>query len=144
MHKTYGPFVRLTPNEVGVADLEAFKQIHKVGSDFPKSSWYDDLVKFERPTLFVMSDAKMHATRRRLLARGFSKSYLRQTWEPLVRAKAVLTVQKMVEEAQQASAVDLLKWWTLMATDIATHLMFGKSFDMIEKGEVGVMPIAKL
>ena len=136
MHKKYGPVVRLTPTEVAVSDVQAFQQIHKIGSGFNKSQWYDDLTKFERPTLFVMSDAKQHAARRKLLARGFSKSYLRQTWEPLVRTKVELTVQKMREESKRVGLTDVMKWWTLLATDVTTHLMFGKSFDMIEKGEV--------
>ena len=136
MHKKYGPVVRLTPTEVAVSDTQAFQQIHKIGSGFNKSQWYDDLTKFERPTLFVLSEPKQHAARRKLLARGFSKSYLRQTWEPLVRAKVELTVQRMREESKRVGLTDVMKWWTLLATDVTTHLMFGKSFEMIEKGEV--------
>ena len=128
--------VRLSPTEVAVADPQAFQQIHKIGSGFNKTKWYAELTSFERPQVFTMSDAKQHASRRKLLARGFSKSYLRATWEALVRSKVHLTVSKMKEEGRNGGPVDVLKWWTLLATDVSTHLMFGKSFEMIEKGEV--------
>ncbi len=138
LHKRYGPTVRLAPSEVAVSDPQAFQQIHKIGSGFYKSQWYQDLVTFERLSLFAMADAKQHAARRKLLARGFSKSYLRSTWEELVRSKIELTVRKMRDEGRDGRAVDIVKWWTLLATDVSTHLMFGKSFEMIEKGEVGL------
>lgn len=82
-----------------------------------------------------MTDPRAHAGRRKMLARGFSKSYLRATWEDVVKEKVVLTVGKMKEEGK-SGPVDILKWWTLMATDISCHLMFGDSFHTVEKGEV--------
>lgn len=136
LHRKYGPFVRLTPTEVAVSDLTAFQTIHKIGSGFDKTQWYQELVTLDRSTLFTMTDAKHHAARRKLLARGFSKSYLRQTWESMVKEKVDLTVRKMKEEGSDGTAVDILKWWTLLATDVSSHMMFGDSFHAIEKGEV--------
>jgi cytochrome P450 len=136
MHSKYGPFVRISPSEVAVSDIEAFQTIHKIGSGFKKTRWYSDLVAFDRSTVFTMTDPKVHAARRKLLARGFSKTYLRGVWEPLVKSKVQLTVKKMKEEAVLVGVVDILKWWTLLATDVSSHLMFGNSFGMIEKGKV--------
>jgi hypothetical protein len=31
---------------------------------------------------------------------------------------------------------NVLKWWTLMATDVITQLSFGESFEMLEQGKV--------
>ncbi len=136
LHQRYGPFVRITPNEVSVADPVAFAKIHKIGSGYEKSSWYEDFTAFPRPTLFVMSDPKVHGARRRLLARGFSKTYLRQNWEEVVREKIRLTVSKIKDESTENGFANILKWWTLMATDVAVHLMFGESFRMLEQGKV--------
>jgi cytochrome P450 len=136
LHQKFGPFVQIAPREISVADPEAFGQIHKIGGGFTKSSWYTDLTAFERPTLFTMTSAKEHGARRKLLARGFSKSYLRQIWEPLVHQKIRMVVGKMKDESRRKGSTDALKWWTLMATDVSSHLMFGDSFHMIEKGQV--------
>ncbi|KAJ5826049.1 cytochrome P450 [Penicillium riverlandense] len=77
----------------------------------------------------------MHAQRRRLFAKPFSKSDLRRTWEPIVRAKVQLAVSQIVNELQDNGVSDILKWATLMATDVSTHLMFGESFEMLRVGE---------
>lgn len=135
LHNRYGPFVRISPHEISVSDPEAFIQIHRINSGFHKSQWYQDLVSFERPVLFNETEPRAHSIRRRLLARGFSKSYLRQFWEPVVREKIRLVISKMRDEAKGRPSVDVFKWWTLMATDISTQLMFGSSTGAVEKGQ---------
>ncbi|KAL4861443.1 hypothetical protein BDV12DRAFT_204017 [Aspergillus spectabilis] len=134
LHSRFGPVVRLTPTEVAVADVQAFLAIHKVSSGFNKSIWYQELVPFPRSTVFTMNNPKQHAARRKLLARGFSKSHLRQHWEPIVMDKVRSAVDRMKTEARTGT-VDILKWWTFMATDTATLIMFGNSFQMIEHGK---------
>lgn len=138
LHERYGPYVRISPTEVAVSDPEGFNQIHKVSSGFTKATWYNDLVNLERSTLFTMVDAKDHGTRRRLMARAFSKSYLRQHWEGVVREKVRLCITKLLEESDGGGRTNVLKWWTLMTTDVATHLMFGESFHMIEQGKASL------
>ena len=141
LHERYGPYVLIAPNEVSTSSPVAFSQIHKIGAgSFTKSNWYADLVGFERPTLFTMVDSRAHAVRRKLLARAFSKTYLRQHWEGVVREKIRMAVERMKGESEMEGSTDVLKWWTLMATDVATHLMFGDSFHMIEEGNVGRSP----
>ncbi|KXS94891.1 hypothetical protein AC578_1677 [Pseudocercospora eumusae] len=66
LHKMYGPFVRISPDEIAVNDLKAIKRIHGIGSGFEKSPWYDTTVAMARPTPFTMTDGKSHAARRKL------------------------------------------------------------------------------
>jgi len=138
MHKKYGPIVRISPTEVAVSDPEAFKQIHAVSSKFTKDIWYEKLTNFPRLSVFTMRNPKEHAGRRRLFARGFSKSYLRENWESVVKDKCRLAVEKIKADAEKDTA-DLLKWWTFMATDIVARLGFGESFGMLELGQVSVI-----
>lgn len=135
LHTLYGPIVRISPTEIAVNDVSAFREIHRVGSGFNKSKWYQELNRAPRPGVFAMTDPKQHAARRKLFARAFSKSFLRQHWEPLVLEKARLAVARMREEASGGTA-DMMKWWMFLATDVSTHLMFGESFRTLEMGEV--------
>jgi cytochrome P450 len=136
LHQRYGPIVRVSPEEVAVSDLEAFSKIHKIGSGFLKSAWYDGITPNRRePGIFVMRDPHQHAARRRLFARAFSVSSLLANWEPEIRQKTGLAVRKIKEDAQKSGA-DVFKWWTLMATDVIAHLSFGESFRMLEQGKV--------
>jgi cytochrome P450 len=135
LHKRYGPIVRLSPTEVGVADLDAFKEIHKIGTKYMKSEWYLRLANFPKAGVFTMLDPREHGPRRKLLSRSFSRSYLVENWEPIVRQKALLAVSKIKTDAVQSTA-DVYNWWMLLASDVSAHLAFGESFRMLETGHV--------
>jgi cytochrome P450 len=135
LHARYGPIVQIAPNEVAVSDLDAFGEIHRIGSGYLKSPWYQQFSPSESPGIFVMIDPKAHAVRRKLFAQAFSKSYLRQNWETVIRSKAEIAVAKIKRDAQNGG-VDILKWWTFLATDVIGHLSFGGSFRMLEQEEV--------
>ncbi|KAI5251552.1 cytochrome P450 monooxygenase [Aureobasidium subglaciale] len=137
LHQQYGPIVRIAPNEVAVNDPASFKDIHKIGSGFHKTNWYEYLNTNgvgKCPGVFNMTNPKEHAARRKLLSKGFSQRHLREQWEDVVRQKVDLAVSRIKAEATRGSA-DVLKWWTYLATDVSAHLMFGESFHMLESGE---------
>src|SRR3569833_4197216 len=135
LHRRYGPIVRISPGEGAIADVDACAQIHKIGSGFLKSAWYDSTTGGREPGIFAMRDPQQHAARRRLFARAFSNSALQRNWEPDVRQTVKAAVSKIKEDAIAGEA-DAMKWWTLMATDITAHLAFGESFAMLELGKV--------
>lgn len=84
-----------------------------------------------------MTDPKDHAARRKLLARGFTVSSLREFWEPIVAEKVRSSIRGMkIEAMHNCNVVDIRKWWLLMASDVVSHLMFGQSFGGIEAGKV--------
>lgn len=142
LHKQYGPIVRLSPNEVGVADLAAFKEIHKIGTKYMKSSWYQRLANFPKAGVFTMLDPREHGQRRKLLSRSFSRSYLVDNWEPVVREKALLAVKKIRDAAKKDKA-DIYNWWMLLASDVSAHLAFGESFRMLETGHVSRVTVGQ-
>ncbi|KAL4899588.1 hypothetical protein BDW74DRAFT_188978 [Aspergillus multicolor] len=136
LHKKQGPIVRISPSEISISSLAEFKEIHRVGTPFLKSPWYQEFVMGQaEPGVFAMRDPKQHAARRKLFARAFSKSELRRVWEGVVRDKVRLAVSRMKGELNGADRTcDVLKWWTFLATDVAGHLMFGEDFGMLEVG----------
>ncbi|KAI9716070.1 MAG: hypothetical protein M1828_000481 [Chrysothrix sp. TS-e1954] len=137
LHARYGPVVRIAPDEVDVADVEAFGTIHNLRTGYPKSDWYERIGGNPVLGSFQMRDKKQHGARRRLLARGFSVSHLRADWEGEVFRLVRYAVSRLQQEmkATEGGQGDLYKWATLAATDIAGRVMFGDTFKMIEKGE---------
>ncbi|GAB1194129.1 hypothetical protein APSETT444_003370 [Aspergillus pseudonomiae] len=135
LHRKYGPIVRVAPDEVDISSLAEFREIHRAGTPFLKSKWYEKFVPSKRSGVFTMRDPKEHAVRRKLFARPFSKSELRRTWEPAVKEKVQLAVSQIRLELKTDGKSDLLKWWTFLATDVSGHLMFGESFDMLRVGK---------
>ncbi|KAL1600016.1 hypothetical protein SLS59_006090 [Nothophoma quercina] len=136
LHQRYGDVVRIAPNEVAVADVAGVSQIHKIGSGYLKSSFYANLTPTREPGIFAMQDPHDHAARRKLFARAFSNSSLKGNWEAEIRRKTTLAVDQIKNATRQSGkGADVLKWWTLMATDVITQLSFGESFEMLEQGK---------
>ncbi|KAE8149921.1 cytochrome P450 [Aspergillus avenaceus] len=135
LHRVYGPIVRIAPDEVDVSSLAEFRGIHRMGTPFLKSDWYEKFVPSKRPGVFTMRDPKQHATRRKLLSRPFSKSELRRVWEPVVKDKVELAVSQIQRDLEMNGKADILKWWTFLATDVSGHLMFGEPFNMLQFGK---------
>ncbi|KAF6811627.1 cytochrome p450 [Colletotrichum sojae] len=141
LHARHGPVVRISPTEVAISSPDGFAAIHRVGGAFLKSSWYAQSTKppdagpRHETSLFAMTDPKQHAQRRKLLSRVFTKHSLRRDWEPAVREKVILAVERMRSEAEKGGRCNVLRWWTMMATDVISHLAFGESFGMLARGE---------
>ncbi|RGP68826.1 hypothetical protein FSPOR_5032 [Fusarium sporotrichioides] len=134
LHQRYGSVVRLSPHEVSVSDVEAVSAVHKIGAGFLKSAWYDGITPGREPGIFAMRDPHQHSARRRLFARAFSNGSLLTNWEPEIRQKTTLAIERIKQDALGTGA-DVFKWWTLMATDVIAHLSFGESFHMLEQGK---------
>ncbi|CAK7226987.1 hypothetical protein SBRCBS47491_006416 [Sporothrix bragantina] len=136
LHQKYGPIVRIAPNDVAVADPEAFVHIHRIGSGFLKAPWYAHVTAAQEPGIFAMIDPKAHAQRRRLFAKSFTSNSLQTNWETTIREKVDFTVKRIRgDAAANGGEVDVLKWWMFMATDVIGHLSFGESFDMLKTGK---------
>lgn len=135
LHRRHGPVVRISPDEVSVADPDGYVAIHRMGSGFNKSRFYMDFIGRGEPGIFTMTDPKQHAARRKLFARAFTVSSLRENCEAVVREKVELAIDRIRFEAIQGRA-DVHEWWSLMATDIVGQLSFGESFEMLENGKV--------
>ncbi|KAK8072696.1 hypothetical protein PG996_006044 [Apiospora saccharicola] len=139
LHQRFGPYVRTGPNQVFVADIDAYKAIHRVGGRFFKAEFYHYFGPTEagKPPygLFQMTDPVAHAQRRKLLGTGFTATSLRREWEVMVQDKVAAAVEGMRGEARRhGGEVDVRKWWNLMASDVVSTIMFGKSFDSLKAG----------
>ncbi|OJJ03877.1 hypothetical protein ASPVEDRAFT_891036 [Aspergillus versicolor CBS 583.65] len=133
LHRKYGPIVRVSPDEVDISDPEAARKIHRVGTGFLKSAWYQGST-IEGENVFNTRDPTFYNARRRLLSTPLSNSSL-QSVEPIINSSARLAIQKMQEEMESRGAVDVFKWWNFLTADLIGELTFGDSFRMLEKGE---------
>ncbi|OAQ70277.1 cytochrome P450 [Pochonia chlamydosporia 170] len=134
LHKRYGPYVRVGPKEVAVADLDALKTIYSTKETFLKTPFYRHLTAQPVASVFSTTDVDDHRRIRRLMAAQMSESSLK--WLiPTVTSRVELAIQRMKEELQTRDLVDVFKWGLFMSTDVIGELAFGESFRMLENGE---------
>ncbi|KAM7205045.1 Cytochrome P450 [Rhypophila sp. PSN 637] len=75
MHKTYGPVVRIAPNEVIFASSPAVKEIYcSSGSGYDKTEFYNLFTPFNTRTMFSTLTKDEHAKRKRILADRYANS----------------------------------------------------------------------
>lgn len=130
-----GPYVRVGPKEVAVADLDALKTIYSTKETFLKTPFYRHLTAQPVASVFSTTDVDDHRRIRRLMAAQMSESSLK--WLiPTVTSRVELAIQRMKEELQTRDLVDVFKWGLFMSTDVIGELAFGESFRMLENGEV--------
>ncbi|KAF6832232.1 cytochrome p450 monooxygenase [Colletotrichum plurivorum] len=137
LHRRYGEIVRLSPDEISVASVDGHKQIYATSSPCAKHEWYLRFGGHPYPGLFTMSNRREHAERRGMFARAFSKSQLRSQWEEVIKTITIKAVDRIAQDLQQTGKADVFKWWTFMTSDVSGELMFGESWDMLGRGEVG-------
>ncbi|EED15858.1 cytochrome P450, putative [Talaromyces stipitatus ATCC 10500] len=133
LHEKYGPFVRVSHNEVVTCDAAATKDIHAVGTTWRKWSHIPDDIT---PNIFSIVDPKQHSIRQRFYKKFFQQTTLRKTMEPAVLTTAKMAIQGMKKDAAAAgNVVNVHEWFMLFGNDIMSLLTFGEGFGLMEKGE---------
>ncbi|KAJ7512874.1 cytochrome P450 monooxygenase [Mycena galericulata] len=149
MHLKYGPFVRISPSEVSVADPDALNIIYAHGNGALKSTFYDAFVSIERG-LFNTRDRKQHARKRKIVSHIFSQKSVVE-FEPSIRLYVGMLLDqwdRLYDGAAKGLSgtdgdggwvgrggrlwLDCLPWVNYLAFDIIGDLAFGAPFGMIE------------
>lgn len=60
LHRKYGSFVRIAPNQYSISDTSAIRTVYGTGSQFAKSAWYDGWKHPKQWTVFADRDIKRH------------------------------------------------------------------------------------
>ncbi|KAI0337453.1 cytochrome P450 monooxygenase [Trametopsis cervina] len=151
-HAKHGKFVRITPDQVSIADISALHTIygHSVGHGTPvKSDLYKAFNPFhEMQTIFTTASREEHARKRKLIANTFSlKSVL--DYEPVVRKYNRILMQhwdRMCASAAKGiggtvgqcswkvkdgyAFFDCLTWFHYQVYDIIGDLVFDGPYGM--------------
>ncbi|KAL5390319.1 hypothetical protein DPSP01_001891 [Paraphaeosphaeria sporulosa] len=131
--KTY---VRIAPHEFGIANIQVYRTIHRIGSDFNESPWYQKQVppQYTDETCGVLGifNNKTTCRRRRLFEAGGTRNIVAE-WKPQVTELADLTVQRIKADLE-AGQGDVMKWWMFLASDVTGGFAFGGPFRNLKNG----------
>ncbi|KAL7270834.1 hypothetical protein RUND412_006443 [Rhizina undulata] len=144
-HLKYGEFVRLGPNLLSANSKEALKEIYGVNKNVKKSKLYvaaaGHATNYAQNT-FNAVDKRIHASKRKVLAPGFTEAALR-SMEPyflphlenlcniIAAGEQSLPIPGGEKETKGKWRGDMSKWASYFAFDIMGELSFGKDFRMM-------------
>lgn len=130
--------MRIAPQDVAIADMEAVRTIHRIGSEFHKGPFYQGQspkqFSDETAGVFGIRNNKFASPRRKLFLHAGSRGIVTE-WEPQVVELASLAVQQMKADLKRTGSCDIMKWFIFMASDVTGSLAFGKPFGNTKHGK---------
>ncbi|KAF2656504.1 cytochrome P450 [Lophiostoma macrostomum CBS 122681] len=129
LHQKYGPIVRITPDEISVADLSAIRKIYSSHGSWAKSNYYSVFQGTRKHDIFAGRDVKVHAQQRKMVARAYAMETLKEL-EVYVDKMLNVFKRKMDENAGQS--VDMARWMQLFAFDTIGEITWSTNFGFME------------
>lgn len=128
-HSTYGPIVRIAPDELSYADERAWDDIYRKRTFFRNKTWFMKPSQDEPHSIFTHRE-DYHARFRKAFAPGFLDRSL-QEQAPVVEAYTDLFIKQM--RVFSGKSVDMTRWFNYYTFDLAGDLLFGESFGCLEE-----------
>jgi hypothetical protein len=133
LHAKYGPYVRVSPNEVDISDVDAIQPLYVSKSGFPKAKCYANFDIDGHNTIFSTTDHEYRAVRARSVVPLFSMKALRENGSAIWGC-----VDRMVErlevENKRGKPVNVLNLTRSLAVDAVS----------IEEGRAEVFEVAEV
>jgi len=131
LHDTYGPIVRVGPNELSIVNVEAVPAI--LGEGMGKGHmWEARRPPVEPIAIASIRDPHRHAQRRSAWNKAFSSTSIKE-YEPML----IRRIQQLIEclEANTKTRIDLTYWLSCFTFDLMGDMIFGGGFELMREGD---------
>ncbi|KZT11544.1 cytochrome P450 [Laetiporus sulphureus 93-53] len=141
LHETYGPVVRVGPNELSIVDADLIPYI--MGPDgMPKGPLWSGRriagrsgnAKDPRGNLIAARDKRVHAEARRVWNRAFTPAFIK-AYEPIITRRLEELMDRLREATTQRKQVDVAQLLSWFAFDFMGDMVFGASFNLLGDGD---------
>jgi len=133
-HEQYGPYVRVSPNEVDISDAEAIAPIYITKGGFTKAPCYANFDIDGHKTIFSTTDMDYRKPRASAVVGMFSTKSIRDNAAAIYGCVDRM-VSRMQEEAKTGRPVNVLNLTRSLAVDaVSTHLFQENYNSTSEKG----------
>lgn len=128
LHKKYGKFVRIAPNEVSISDATAADIVYGVDPIWEKTEFYDSFSSriADRLDTFSVRDEKVHNIARKKIAHLFTPGTVLE-YEPCVDRIIDIFCQCMDGFAESKETFDISVWFRKYSFDIIGEMFYGKA-----------------
>lgn len=138
LHKTYGPLVRIGPNEIITDDASILRKISSVRSTWARAEWY--LTGRFNPyhdNLFAILDPSQHRVARARVHSGYTGRETGSAVENTVDGQLGRLVQllrrKYTKSTGDVPLLDIGRTSNFFAMDVITKLAFGEEFGYLDE-----------
>ncbi|TVY84721.1 Versicolorin B desaturase [Lachnellula suecica] len=138
LHRKYGPVVRVAPNEISFAHMDAWSDIFQGRPGhlpFLKDPVWWAKVPEHPESLITAINPEIHARIRKVLSGGFTQRALRAQ-EPIVQKYVGLLIERLrglvVVDDSGSAVLDIVPWFNYTTFDIFGDLGFAESFDCLQ------------
>lgn len=132
LHAKYGPYVRVSPNEVDIGDADAVQPIYVAKGGFMKAPCYANFDIDGHKSIFSTTNPEYRAPRAKAVAPMFSTKSLRENQDAIAGCVDRM-VKRLSEEARSKKPVNVLNLTRALAVDaVSTHL-FRENYDGVSE-----------
>jgi hypothetical protein len=132
LHKTYGPYLRVTPNHVDIGDADAIQPIYITGGGFPKSECYANFDIDGHKTIFSTTDPAYRTPRAKAVVPMFSSASIRSNSKEIYACVNSMVSRLQVESAS-GRPVNVLHLTRSLAVDIVSTHLFEMNYNGTEE-----------
>jgi cytochrome P450 len=136
LHAIYGPYVRISPNDVDISDADAIQPIYVSKGGFPKAACYANFDIDGHKTIFSTTVHEHRAVRAKAVVPLFSTKALREN-ESAIWGCVDRMIERLELESKSGRPINVLNLARSLAVDaVSTHL-FRENYDGVsEQGPV--------
>ncbi|KAF1962028.1 cytochrome P450 4A10 [Byssothecium circinans] len=135
LHQTYGPLVRVSPNEVDISDADAIQPIYISKGGFPKAACYGNFDIDGHQTIFSTTENEHRAPRAKAVVPLFSTKSIRENLSKIY-ACVDRFVERLSEEKVMGRPVNVLNLTRSLAVDVVSTHLFQENYNgTSEKGQ---------
>ncbi|KAK5047112.1 hypothetical protein LTR84_007055 [Exophiala bonariae] len=124
---TYGPIVRVGPNEVSFSDFRIYRQIYNQDASIKEESFYKAASLLGHDNISNIRDKSMHSARRKLMSRPFSQRSINEN-ETLITELVERLITRILATARESPAgtTDVLLAAKLFSFEVLCRAAFNK------------------
>lgn len=134
LHNVYGPVVRVAPNDIDMAKIDALGPIYTDQGGFDKSDYYSKYDILGYATIFSTLSSAMRSSRAKVVGPIFSAQSIREASET-ISGYANKMVRRMGVEAKTGRRVDILRLLRAFALDTLSDYVFQHPYGGLEESQ---------
>lgn len=127
LHLTYGPVVRIGPDEIHCNSLNALRTIYGAGSGFERTWFYNMFDVYGKRNLFTFHTVKEHSDRKKLVANAYSKSLMLKGYAARMVQDKVSQYIALIESHGDRPH-EIFSSLHYFSIDAITHFLYGTKY----------------